>query len=127
MPALATLRPLIASFSHGYIRPASSSSDAITVSALDLIGSPKVIHKSRDVCDSSTSLWSMAGLKKPQIVSLPTQKYIPTKTAASLLNIAPKTLYNSHSRGASWAPPRYKIGRRVVYKLEEVLACIRPA
>jgi hypothetical protein len=74
------------------------------------------------------SLWPMAGLmKKRQIVLTHTHKYIPTKTAASLLNVAPKTLYNSHSRGASWVPPRYKIGRRVVYKLEEVLACIRPA
>jgi len=64
---------------------------------------------------------------KRHIVLSETHKYIPTKTAAKLLNVAPKTLYNSHSRGADWVPPRYKIGRRVVYRLEEVLACIRPA
>lgn len=55
-----------------------------------------------------------------------TDQFIHTKTAARILGVSVKALYNAHSRGASWAPPRVKIGRMVRYRLADVLACVKP-
>ncbi|MDM0103755.1 hypothetical protein QTH97_02335 [Variovorax sp. J22R24] len=52
-------------------------------------------------------------------------EYLTTKEVAALLRTTPGALHVAYNKRKSYLPPRYRFGKRILYKRDEVIASLR--